>query len=122
MRSRTWKPVGGVRALSRRERPPPSKPKEGLTMLMSDGSIMLLERERRLLERLARQYSMTFVEVCMQLRRELLLQFDPAPGEGERFVFTSPNLLGPNYFAGRNVPAPDANVDLLQARGVAQSD
>ena len=41
------------------------------------------ERERRQLERLARQYSMTLTEVSMQVRQELLAAFDPAPGEGE---------------------------------------
>jgi hypothetical protein len=91
-------------------------------MRQTISSFVLNESERRQLERLARRYSMTLTEVCMQVRQELLAAFDPSPGEGEPVEFTSPNLLGPNYFAGRNVPTPDANVDFFEAWDQAVSD
>ncbi|AWO87697.1 MULTISPECIES: hypothetical protein [Bradyrhizobium] len=82
---------------------------------MSNFVWQLTERERHQFERLARRYSLTVVEI-MGIMSELATEgFDPVEAEGKAFEFTSSHLIGPDYFEHRNVPEPDANVDLFVA-------
>src|SRR4051812_24975436 len=82
----------------------------------------LTEHERQQFERLGRRYSLTVLEIMDMVRELAAADFDPISAQGERFEFSQPHLVGPNYFQRRNVPQPDANVDLFVAWDQAKTD
>lgn len=73
-------------------------------------------------ERLARRYRLTLTELFVMARADVLVAIDPEPGGGDRFVFERPNVVGLDYLERAIVPAPDANVDIVDAMSWASRD
>ena len=87
---------------------------------------MTRERENEIIKELARQYSISIVEVCEIARAFILLEMGGDPlkqPRGELFVFQSKReriepLKAEDidfWWFNKEVPLPDANVDLLVA-------
>src|SRR6516162_9845859 len=79
----------------------------------------LSKAKQRELERLARRFDFTVMEVLELARAfataELNAKLDPAPGVGEPFEFTRPDFIMNDYFEHAAVPAPDARVNYIEA-------
>jgi hypothetical protein len=71
---------------------------------------------RRELERLAKDFGFTVMEVLELARAFVARELDPAPGKGEIFEFFRPDFVMPDYFDHAAVPPADAKVDVLEAR------
>jgi hypothetical protein len=86
----------------------------------------LSKAKQRELERLARRFDFTVMEVLELARAfataELNAKLDPAPGVGEPFEFTRPDFIMNDYFEHAAVPAPDARVNYIEARDNYEDD
>ncbi|UGY27309.1 hypothetical protein HU675_0011415 [Bradyrhizobium septentrionale] len=78
--------------------------------------------ERRQFEWVARRFSLSLLETIAMAGELAKIGLDPAPGQGEPFEFTAPHTVGSDYLSRRNVPDPDANVDVCIAQDWSQRD
>ncbi|WP_166299577.1 hypothetical protein [Bradyrhizobium sp. 2S1] len=85
-------------------------------------AFLFTDSERRQFEQLARRFSLSLLETVAMAGELATDGFDPARGQGEPFEFTAPHTIGPDYLSKRNVPDPDANVDVFVAQDWAQRD
>jgi hypothetical protein len=80
---------------------------------------------RRNLFSIAIRWRMSAKETLNLFREMALSDLDPNPvTDGERFVFTRPETIGPDYFADGNaeVPQDTDNVDIFEADAIAERD
>jgi hypothetical protein len=82
--------------------------------------------ERQQLSRLMRRLGMSLWETLATMRERMLFLTDPAPGTGERFTAKKlderDDFVTAAYFDKAEVPAPDANVDIITAMFWADRD
>jgi hypothetical protein len=82
--------------------------------------------ERRQLTRLMRRLGMSLWETLATMRERLLFLTDPAPGTGERFTAKDfarrDDFVTAAYFDNAEIPAPDANCDIITAMFWAERD